>query len=327
LTKTTVEVQNGLISSISRSHIEQRSPKHVRSRGYFVHTVKANRIDIHYERFGKPVHPTLLLLHGMGGQMISWQEEFCELLASRNLQVIRFDARDTGLSAKFPEGPSDREAMRHIKARKAPPPYTLSDMAADAKGLLNALGIRQAHIAGHSMGGMVSQLMAIEYPETVLSLCSIGSTTGDPDTGQSSKEALAALTAPPPGNREEAIEAALASYRIIGTQNCLDEKERRTRAEEAYDRCFYPTGRHNHMLAIIASPSRVPDLKKVTAPTVVIHGEADPLVNISGGRQTAESVPEAIFKSIPGMGHDVPRLHWPVIVQQIIENTQRATGA
>lgn len=284
----------------------------------------ANGITIEYDTFGEPTAPALLLVMGLGAQLISWPEDFCKQLADRGFHVIRYDNRDVGLSTKIEGGP-DPDIAAAMSGDPSSAAYRLDDMAADGMGLLDALGIESAHIVGASMGGMIVQTMAINHPERVRSLCSIMSTTGDPTAGQPTPEAMSALLRPRPRNRDEAIASAVESSRIIGSPGFpFDEDVVRERAAAAYDRCFYPTGFARQLVAIMASGDRTERLGAVTAPTLVVHGSADPLVVPSGGEATARAVPGAKLVTIDGMGHDLPEGAWPEIVDAIVANASRA---
>ncbi|MEX0783073.1 MAG: alpha/beta hydrolase [Dehalococcoidia bacterium] len=285
---------------------------------------KANGIDICYETFGNPSDPALLLVMGLGAQMTLWDEAFCELLASRGFNVIRFDNRDTGLSSKIEDGPAPDVAAA-MGGDTSSASYTLTDMADDAAGLLTALGIPKAHIVGASMGGMIVQQMAISHPDRILSLCSIMSTTGDRTVGQGTPEALALLMGPAPTTREEAIDAAVKSTKLLlGSGFKFDEAKTRERAAQTYDRMNYPIGFARQLVGIVASGDRTPELRKLNVPTLVIHGEDDQLVTLSGGQATAAAIPGATLLTIPGMGHSTPEGAWPEIVDGIVANAERA---
>ncbi|MEO9255065.1 MAG: alpha/beta hydrolase [Tepidiformaceae bacterium] len=286
-------------------------------------TAKANGIDIAYETFGDVSKPALLLVMGLGAQMIAWDEDFVQKIVDRGFYVIRYDNRDVGLSSKIEAGPQpDVAAATRGDASSAS--YTLNEMADDGISLLDALGIAKAHIVGASMGGMIVQAMAIRHPERVLSIASIMSTTGDRAVGQATPEAMAALTSPPPKTREEAVAAAVKSASVVAPGVAIDEAKVGEAAGRAFDRSFYPVGMARQLVAIIASPDRTEALKKVTVPTVVIHGEADALVTPSGGEATAAAIPGAKLVMVPNMGHNLPDQAVPTVVDAIVENTKRA---
>jgi pimeloyl-ACP methyl ester carboxylesterase len=292
--------------------------------------VTANGIQIEYEAFGKPSGRPLLLIIGLGGQMIHWDDELCKDLAERGHYVIRFDNRDVGLSTKFDEAgvPNLIEIFGKImQGEKITPPYTLNDMADDAVGLLEALGIHKAHICGMSMGGMIAQTIAIRYPSRVLSLISIYATTGNPKVPPPKPEVVGMLITPPPGEREANIQHMLRVFRTItGPGFPLDETWTRKIMAESFDRCFYPQGMVRQLVAILTQPSRVTALASVKAPTLVVHGTEDPLVSVEGGRDTAKAIPGAQLMLIEGMGHDLPHGGaWPRMVEVIATHTQKAT--
>jgi pimeloyl-ACP methyl ester carboxylesterase len=265
----------------------------------------------------------MLLIIGFRTQLIGWDEAFCQQLADRGFHVIRYDNRDVGLSSKLEGGPRP-DLKAALGGDFSSVSYGLEDMAKDAVGLLDALGIGAAHIAGASMGGMIAQLVAILFPERTLSLCSIMSSTGDRSVGQPAPGAMQQLLLPTPESREKAIEAWVNAWRIIGSTGYpFDEAALRLEAGRAYDRCFYPPGVARQMLAILSQKDRTPALAGVTAPTLVIHGEVDPLVTPSGGEATARAVPGAKLLMIPGMGHDLPQGTWPIFLDAMAENARR----
>ena len=266
----------------------------------------ANGITIEYDTTGDPSAPPMLLVMGLGGQLTAWDDRFVDKLAARGFHVIRYDNRDVGKSTWFDEaGPPDIAAALTGTAK---PAYLLSDMAADAAGLLDALDISAAHVVGVSMGGMIAQAFAIAYPQRVLTLTSIMSTTGDPGVGQPHPEAMATLMVAPPANREAAIDQSVAGWRVIGSPGYdFDEADIRARAGAAYDRGFHPDGTGRQLIAIVSSGDRTPALRELRVPTLVIHGEADPLVDVSGGKATAAAIPNARLQLIAGMGHDMPK--------------------
>ena len=291
--------------------------------------VTANGIQIEYETFGKPTDPPLLLIIGLGGQMIFWDDDLCRDLMERGHYVIRFDNRDAGLSTKFDEAgvPNLIETFgRLMQGEKITPPYTMDDMADDAVGLLDALGIPKAHICGMSMGGMIAQTIALRHPSRVLSLISIYSTTGDREVPPPKQEALGMLIATVPAERQPCIEHMLRLFRTIaGPGFPVDERWTRRIIAESYDRCFYPEGMIRQLVAILTQVNREPALASVKAPTLVVHGSDDPLMAVEGGRRTAKAIPGAQFMLIKGMGHDLPHGGaWPQIVEQIAAHTQKA---
>ena len=273
--------------------------------------ITANGITIEYETFGSPGATPLLLVMGLGAQMTLWPVELCEALVARGYYVIRYDNRDVGLSTKFdaagvPEVPAIIMAM--MSGKPVNVPYTLHDMAADAMGLLDALGIAKAHIVGASMGGMIAQLIAADYPERTLSLTSIMSTTGNPTLPPAKPEAMAVLTNRPPSpDLATMIDFGVAAARIVGSPGYpQDEQRLRTRVKADFERSFAPTGFGRHIAAVVATGDRRAKLATVTAPTLVIHGDADPLVPVEGGHDTAANIKGAELMIIPGMGHDLP---------------------
>ncbi len=294
-----------------------------------MHTT-ANGLEIAYETMGDPSDPALLLIMGLGAQMISWPDELCESLVDRGFYVIRFDNRDVGLSTKIAvEGELDIAAAvtAAIGGDSPNAPYLLADMAADALGLLDALGIERAHVVGASMGGMIAQSVALAAPERVITLTSIMSTTGDPDVGQPSPEVLPLLMAPPVTEREAYIANAVEGSRAIGSPEHFDEVRAADLAGRGFDRCFYPRGVGNQLIAILSSPSRSDGLRHFDRPTLVIHGTEDPLVNPSGGERTAAVVPNAELLLLDGMGHDLPQYYWPQVIEAITALAARSATA
>jgi pimeloyl-ACP methyl ester carboxylesterase len=293
--------------------------------------VSANNIRIEYETFGNPSSPPLLLIIGLGSQMIYWDESFCRQLAEAGLYVIRFDNRDVGLSTKWDQTgtPDVMDVIGKLMAgQKVTPPYTIEDMAADAVGLLDALSIEKAHICGMSMGGMIAQALAIGYPRRVLSLTSIYSTTGNPDLPRPKPEVMGLLLTPPPQERKPFIEFNLKVFRAItGPRFGFDEKWVRKLMGLAYDRSFCPQGDARQLVAILTQGNRKAGLKGVKVPTLVIHGDADPLVPMEAGKDTAEAVSGAKLKIIEGMGHDLPHGElWAQIAKDIIAHTKGASA-
>jgi pimeloyl-ACP methyl ester carboxylesterase len=280
-------------------------------------------IELEYETFGNPDDPAMLLIMGLGCQLILWDDDFCAILAGRGFHVIRFDNRDIGLSTKIEDGPVP-DIVAALAGDASSASYTIDDMAADAVGLLDALDIAAAHVVGVSMGGMIAQQIAIAFPERVLSLCSIMSTTGDQNVGQPRQEALAALIAPAEQDRESQVEFAVRAFTLIGSPGYPPDADYIRRfAGASYDRCYYPPGFARQLVAVLASRPRTEALAAVHAPTLVIHGEEDPLIQVSGGEATARAIPGAKLMKIPGMGHDLPPALWPEIVDAIVDNAAR----
>ncbi len=290
-------------------------------------TIPVNDVEICYESFGDSDAPPLLLVMGLGAQMTSWSAGFVSELLDRGFRVIRFDNRDAGLSTKTDGPPPDVMAMYATFAAGQPieAPYTLSLLAADAVGLLDALDIPAAHIVGASMGGMIVQTIAIEHPDRVLSLTSIMSTTGHTEVGQPDPEAMLALMSPVPEGRSAAIDATVNTSRLI-SGDLFDEVESRRLATESYDRCFHPAGTVFQIAAIAASGDRTTALAQLDVPTLVIHGRQDPLIALSGGEATAKAVPGADLLVFGLMGHDLPRRYWPQVADAIFNIAARGEG-
>jgi pimeloyl-ACP methyl ester carboxylesterase len=266
----------------------------------------ANGITIEYTTTGDPDHPPLLLIMGLGAQLTAWDEKFVAALVRRGFYVIRYDNRDVGRSTWFDEaGAPDLAAV--VDGAALEPAYLVSDMADDAAGLLDALGIPSAHVLGASMGGMIAQSFAIQHPERVRTLVSIMSNTGDPSVGQPHPEVLGDMLADRPTDRAAVIDQSVKMSSVIGSPGFPQDEERiRANAAAAYDRAFHPDGVARQGVAIFASPDRTPGLANVRVPALVIHGESDPLVDLSGGRATADAIPGASLWTVPGMGHDLP---------------------
>jgi pimeloyl-ACP methyl ester carboxylesterase len=264
-------------------------------------TVAANGIDLYHDRFGDPGDPTLLMINGLGSQCVRYDDELCQAFVDRYLQVIRFDNRDIGLSTHLSEGAS----------------YTLTDMVADAVGLLDTLEIERVHAWGCSMGGMIAQLLAIEHPERVASLTSIMSTTGEHDVGRATPSMVSRLMelSIPADDLDVAVDRAVALAQAIGSPDEFDESWQRRRQRAFVERAYDPAGVGRQMAAINTSSDRAEGLARLDVATLVIHGDADPLIDVSGGRRTAELVPRAELLVIEGMGHDLPPAFWAPIVE------------
>lgn len=276
--------------------------------------VQANGITIEYETHGSPNDEAILLVMGHNSQLVVWPEEFRQRLADHGYYVIAYDNRDTGLSTWFPAGTQ----------------YTVNDMAADGMGLLDVLGIDAAHVAGASLGGGIVQYMAIDFPERVLSLCSIMSTTSAPGLPGPPPEKLAqaaAFVMNPAKTREEMIDQAYPKALVVGsTAFEIDEEDCRALAALTYDRAFNPDGGVNQTMAVALAEDRTEALGQLTMPTVVIHGTVDPLVHPLGGEWTAKAIPGAELVMIEGMGHDLPRGAWDIVIDAIVKNARRASA-
>jgi pimeloyl-ACP methyl ester carboxylesterase len=280
-------------------------------------------VNIAYETFGDPGDPPLLLVMGLAAQMVLWREEFCELLADRGFFVIRFDNRDVGRSSKTAGRPP--RVWPALLGRRVRATYTLDDLADDAAGLLDELGIGAAHVVGASMGGMIAQTIAARHPDRVLTLTSIMSTTGDRRVGRARRRMLPILLSRPRPGRDRNVARAVRIFRAIGSPGFpFDEEGVRELAGRSYDRCFHPSGAAHQLAAILASGDRTAALRDIRSPTLVIHGRDDPLVDVSGARATAEAIPDAELMLIDGMGHDLPRPLWPRIVDALRANADRA---
>jgi pimeloyl-ACP methyl ester carboxylesterase len=287
-------------------------------------TIAVNDIEICYESFGPDDAPPLLLVMGLGAQMNLWSPGLVSELLDRGFRVIRFDNRDVGLSTKTSGEPPDVMAIyaQFLSGQPIEAPYTLSTLAADAVGLLDALGIPAAHIVGASMGGMIVQTIAIEHPDRVLSLTSIMSTTGHTEDGQPDAESMMALLTPAPTDRDGAIRQNVETSRVISGE-LFDEALSRSIATESFDRCFNPAGTAFHLVAIAASGDRTEGLRSLDVPTLVIHGRQDSLVTLSGGEATAAAVPGAELLVFGRMGHDMPSLYWPQMADAIFNIAAR----
>jgi pimeloyl-ACP methyl ester carboxylesterase len=281
----------------------------------------ANGIDICYEIFGDADADPMLLIMGLGGQMIHWEDDFCRQLAARGFRVIRFDNRDIGYSTKFSGGkpvtPLELLKMRFLNIPVAAP-YKLRDMAEDAIGLMDTLQIKSAHLVGISMGGMIAQEIAISFPQRVRSLISMMSTTGNPKVPPPTREAAVMLMGPRPTTKEAYIARFAKTWKTLRAGHFPEEEALdRSRAERTFERGLNPAGGARQLRAILASGNRKQRLGSVTAPTLVIHGTVDPLVRPEGGKDTAASIPGARLLMIEGMGHALPIRMWPQIIDAI----------
>ena len=290
----------------------------------------ANGIDICYEIFGDPAAEPLLLIMGLGAQMIHWDDDFCRQLAARGFRVVRFDNRDIGKSSHM-SGGKRLTAFELLKLRllKIPvaAPYRLIDMANDTVGLMDVLGIKSAHLVGASMGGMIAQEIAISFPQRVRSLTSIMSTTGNPKIPSPTREATAVLMAPPPATKEEYFVRFANTWKVLRVGSFPeDEALDPARAARTYERGLNPAGVGRQLRAVLASGSRKERLRQVKAPTLVIHGTVDPLVRPEGGKDTAASISGAKLLMIEGMGHALPIPMWPQIIDAIDKHAHGAAA-
>jgi len=283
-------------------------------------------LTIAYETFGDPSDPAVLLVMGFGTQMLGWDADFCRLLAARGRYVVRYDNRDCGLSTKLEEHPLHlgdfiaAVTSGDFDGALAMAPYALRDMARDGVDLLTDLGIERAHVVGSSMGGMIAQKMAIEFPDRVLSLTSMMSSTGEQEYGQSTPEAQQVLFAPRPADRDGYVAAAEREL-VWASRRYGDASQLRALAAASYDRAYYPAGVPRQLAAMILDGSRAEALQSIDLPTLVIHGLDDTLIHPSGGRRTAELVPGARLLLVEDMGHDRPRALWSLLADAITEHT------
>lgn len=285
--------------------------------------LQANGIEIEYEAHGDPKSPPLLLIMGLGAQLITWDDGFVDELVKRGFYVVRYDNRDSGLSTKMEAaGRADIAAAVSGSPR---PAYSLDDLAGDAVGVLDALHIRAAHIVGASMGGFIAQLVAINHPERTLSLTSIMSGPGGRDTIQPTPEAAAVLVRAPGPNRDEIIATNLEARRVLaGEGNPFDVEAETAKVVRLYERSYYPLGFGRQFVAILAAASRIPALRSLKVPTLVVHGADDPLVPPENGRRVAEAVPGARYLEFPGAGHNLPRNTWVPVADAIAEMARQA---
>jgi pimeloyl-ACP methyl ester carboxylesterase len=283
-------------------------------------------IEVCYQTFGDRSQPALLLVMGLSSQMVLWEDEFCEQLADKGFWVIRFDNRDCGRSTVLRDAPVPKRwqlLVRHPSCAV----YSLDDMADDAAGLLDELGVDRAHVVGASMGGMIAQCLAIRHPDRVRSLVSIMSTTGNRRVGRPSPRAVSLLVRRVPREREAYIRDFVATWKTIGSPAYHDPLRLRAMAERCFERGIHPAGSARQLAAIVTTRDRTPALRNLEIPTTVIHGDVDPLVTPSGGRATAAAIPGARLVMIRGMGHDMPPQLWEQILDEIGSTTARAVSA
>ena len=288
-----------------------------------MHTT-VGEIDVAYNTLGEASGPPVVLISGLGAQLIAWDDAFCQQLVDRGLFVIRFDNRDVGLSSHLADRPTSDPSAETAGAAPAAS-YTLAQMAADTAGLIENLGLGSAHVVGISLGGMIAQILAIEHPERVRSLTLIMSTTGHNEVGQPTDAARALFLLPPVITREGAMDRAVHFNRIAASPAYPTEvTELRDRAVRAFDRAFNPQGVARQLAAAITTPDRTEDLRRLDLPTLVIHGAEDPVIAVSGGQATAEAIPGAELLVIDGMGHDLPRPLWSAVAERIAALVARA---
>jgi pimeloyl-ACP methyl ester carboxylesterase len=283
-----------------------------------------NGVELEYETVGDPAGRPLLLVQGLGAQLTSIEDGLCQELASRGFLVVRYDNRDVGLSTWFDHArPVNLAAI--YGGDHASLAYTLEDMADDAVAVLDAAGVRSAHVAGISLGGMIAQLLATRHPDRVRSLASIMSTTGDRAVGQPTGEAASILVAPMPSDREGFIEQAVVNAKAIGSGTAypFDAEAVRRGAARGYDRAYHPRGTGRQFAAILAAGDRTPALGTIRVPTLVVHGEEDQIIGVSGGEATAAAIGGARLLRVPGLGHELPPGFWPVLADALIELADR----
>ena len=288
--------------------------------------VPANGIEIAYETFGDAGAPPLLMVMGLGTQMLAWPDELCEDLAQRGHYVVRFDNRDAGASTHF-DGVRAPHAAK-VATKRARPPYTIDDMADDAAGLVEALELGPVHVVGASLGGFISQTLAIRRPDLVRSLTLIMTSTGSRRVGQANPKLIGRLLkGRVVSSREEAMEAVVETFSIIGSKGfALDEERLREVGARSYDRGHDPAGYRRQLAAVVAQPNRSDQLRTLRVPTLVMHGLNDPLVNASGGMALARRLRGSRFIGFQGMGHDLPRELWPEFADHIAALVLRAEG-
>jgi len=283
---------------------------------------------LYYDTMGSSDNPTILLIMGLGAQMVAFREEFCQLLVDAGFHIVRFDNRDVGLSSKTSGTPPALQELLGAQGQDPADfnvPYVLSDMSDDAIAVLDAVGVDKAHLVGVSMGGMIAQTMVIEHPERILSLTSIMSTTGNPEVGSAKPELMMKMPLSVPTSKEEAIANSVETFRLISGPH-FDPEDHANETADTYDRNWNPNAQGFQIAAIFASGDRTEALRTVEIPTLVIHGSLDPLVQISGGEATASAVPNSKLVVFDDMGHDLPEVLWADITDEIINHAQATPG-
>jgi len=288
---------------------------------------QANGIEIEYEVLGDRDGRPLLLVQGLGAQLVTIEQGFYDELTARGFMVVRFDNRDVGLSTRL-DGAGEPDFAAVWQGDRSSLAYTLEDMADDAAGLLDAIGVRRAHVVGISLGGMIAQLVAIRHPAKVLSLASIMSTTGASGVGRPSADGAAVLFSPMPPEREGYLERAVANARAAGAGTAFpfDAETTRRAAARGYDRAYDPAGVGRQLAAAMAATDRTEALRSLRVPTLVVHGDADQIVGVSGGEATAAAVPGARLHRVSGLGHELPQGAWATVADAVAENADRSRG-
>jgi pimeloyl-ACP methyl ester carboxylesterase len=307
----------GCAAPLVASHLPHPAPVVERP----VQRARVNGVELAWDEFGEPHAPALLLIMGLGLQLIAWDDAFCAQLAARGFHVIRFDNRDVGLSTHLDAAgdPNVLDVVDQLRRKKdVHAAYALADLADDAAGLIEALGVVRAHVVGLSLGGMIGQELAIRHPDRVATLTSIMSTTGDPAVRGASLELTTQLVRPWPLDRRGFIERSVEVARLLrGGGFALDEEAARRLAARSYDRSPDMSGMHRQLVAILVSGSRRARLRTLQLPALVIHGDGDPLIPVDGGRDTAQAIAGSRLLVIPGLGHELPRAVWPRVIDAV----------
>jgi pimeloyl-ACP methyl ester carboxylesterase len=289
--------------------------------------IEVNGLTLAYEAFGRRTDEPLVLITGLGMQMVCWRVEFCEALAERGFYVIRFDNRDTGLSTKIEDGPRPN-LWAAFAGYTESASYNLRDMADDVAGLIEGLGVEAAHLFGVSLGGAIAQTVAIAHPDRVLSLTSVMSTTGARLGGLPNPSVLLTFMRRPKNNPEAYVQHVLKMFRVARSPGfAFDEEGLRAMLEASVRRCYHPAASPRQMLAMLDSGDRTSDLRQLRVPALVVHGKADVLMPVQGGRKTAHAIPGSTYLEIDGMGHDLPRELWPLLIDAFVDTAARAEGS